>query len=177
MKLMAFQPNRAQDVIKLITDVFTDSEGVGEGNLIGQLAKALIETSSDDVFSFTAVEGDEVLASIFFSRLVLSNHQTAFILAPVAVATDRQKQGIGQQLIRFGIEQLKSKGIELLFTYGDPNYYSKVRFVPITEEEVKAPLTLSYPHGWLAQSLTQDEIDLKGITTHCIPALNDQRYW
>jgi len=177
MKLTAFQPNQAQDVIQLITDVFTDSEGADEGNLIGQLAKDLIETETDDVVCFRALENDKVIASIFFSRLVLSNHQIAFILAPVAVAIDRQKQGIGQRLIRFGIEQLKSKGIELLFTYGDPNYYSKSGFVPITEDEVKAPLKLSYPHGWLIQSLSDDDINLKGIATHCIPALNDQRYW
>ena len=65
------------------------------------------------------------------------------------MATGRQKKGIGQQLICFGIEQLKSKGIELLFTYGDPNYYSKVGFVSVTEEAIKAPLKLNFPHGWL----------------------------
>ena len=62
---MVFQSNQTTRVVQLITDVFTDSEGAEEGNLIGQFAKDLIETRMDDVFGFTAVETDKVVASIF----------------------------------------------------------------------------------------------------------------
>ena len=34
----------------------------------------------------------------------------------------------GQQLINFGLAHLKEIGVELVFTYGDMNFYSKVGF-------------------------------------------------
>lgn len=79
--------------------------------------------------------------------------QRAFILSPVAVSTDVQGKGVGQALIRYGLDHLKSLGVELVFTYGDPGYYSKVGFEQITEAIVKAPWPLSQPIGWLALAL------------------------
>ena len=64
-----------------------------------------------------------------------------------------------------------------LFTYGDPNYYSKVGFKPITEKLIKAPLKLSYPEGWLAQSLVSDEIQPITGNSYCVEAFNKPRIW
>ena len=101
----------------------------------------------------------------------------AFILSPVAIDTDYQKKGIGQKLILFGIDYLKQKQIALLFTYGDPNYYKKVGFQQVSETVIKAPLKLTYPEGWLAQSLVKDVIEpIEGPST-CVNALNHQHYW
>lgn len=46
------------------------------------------------------------------------------------------------------------QGVELIFTYGDPNYYSKVGFKPASQQVAKAPFESSYPEGWLGLSLT-----------------------
>lgn len=64
-----------------------------------------------------------------------------------------------------------------MLIYGNPNFYSKVGFQKITEAIVKAPLKLTYPEGWLAQSLISNEITpIKGNST-CVTALNNQKYW
>lgn len=80
-------------------------------------------------------------------------------MAPVAIHTDWQGRGIGQNLIKYGIYHLKKEGVTLMFTYGDPNYFSKVGFSQITEKVAKAPLKLSQPEGWLCQSLVGSEIE------------------
>jgi len=101
----------------------------------------------------------------------------AYILAPVAVQTDQQGKGIGQKLIAFGLDALSKDGVELAITYGDPSFYSKVGFQPVTEAVVPAPLTLQHPEGWLAQSLNGDEIQpIKGKSS-CVEALNKPEYW
>ncbi|QMU56914.1 MAG: hypothetical protein GKR98_01030 [Boseongicola sp.] len=38
--------------------------------------------------------------------------------------------------------------------YGVINFYAKIGFPRITEGIAQAPLPLSYPKGWLGQSLT-----------------------
>lgn len=178
MQLSLFKAEDKLAVIDLFTQVFSASEGKSEGKLIGELVSNLISTTApDDLFIFVASADENIIGCIFFSRMFLPNNQRAFILSPVAITTSEQGKGIGQKLISFGIDHLKKQDIELLFTYGDPNFYSKVGFLQISEDVIKAPLKLTYPEGWLAQSLTETDIEKIEGATQCVDALSDQRYW
>lgn len=178
MKLTTYNQNRFQEVIKLFTDVFSESEGQEEGKIIGQLVTELINTTdSNDLLGYVSISDGRIVGSIFFSRLTLPSDKIAFILSPVAVSSREQGKGLGQQLINFGIQQLKNHGVELVFTYGDPNFYSKVDFVKISEDVIKAPKKLTYPDGWLAQSLNNDNIASEAGVSKCVGALNKQEYW
>ena len=95
-----------------------------------------------------------------------------YILAHTPILR-RKRRGIEPQ----GIQQLTKEGVKLVFTYGDPNYYSKVGFRAITEEIAKAPLELSQPEGWLCQSLVGDEIEPIAGNSYCVEALNKPEYW
>lgn len=178
MNLTLYKTSHADAVKQLFTAVFTDSEGAEEGQRIGQLAFDLQATTApEDIVGCIAQDEEAIIGCIFFTRLRFEQPLNAFILAPVAIATAYQNQGIGQQLIHFGIEHLKKQQVEWLFTYGDPQFYAKVGFHVISEQIAKAPLSLTYPEGWLAQSLTAEE--LKPIRGHsrCVEALSKQEYW
>jgi len=178
MELSLFNSSQSQEVIELFTKVFSTSEGESEGELIGSLVSNLIATTKlQDLIGFVATSGNDIVGSIFFSRLIVPSEKTAFILSPVAIATNVQRKGIGQQLIKYGIHHLKSLSVDLVLTYGDPDYYSKVSFNPISESTVKAPLKLTYPEGWLAQTLDGSSIEIMEGDSHCVEALNDQKYW
>lgn len=178
MKFFLYDSSYSQDTIELFTHVFSDSEGKDEGNSIGKLVSELISnTKPQDLLGFVVLSQSKMVGCILFSRLTLPNEAIAFILSPVAVDTAHQCKGIGQKLISYGIEHLKRIGVELVFTYGDPNFYSKVGFKHINEECIKAPLKLTYPEGWLGQSLTSNPIEPVSGSTYCVDALNKQEYW
>jgi len=178
MNFEIYESNSPQGIKELFSSVFTNSEGQAEGELIGNLVLDLQETTDPkDLFSFIAKDGVNIIGCIFFTRLQFDVQISAFILSPVAVATQYQNQGIGQKLIKFGINHLKENNVELLFTYGDPNYYSKVGFKYISEKIIKAPLKLTYPEGWLAQSLVSDHIETISGNSTCVSALSNQQYW
>ena len=178
MNLSQYSSNDSEAIEKLFTKVFSDSEGQSEGLLIGKLARDLMRsTDPEDLYGFIAVENGQVIGSIFFSRITFESGVNAFILAPVAIHTDYQGQGIGQKLINFGIKVLKENGVDLVFTYGDPDFYRKVGFRPISETVAKAPFKLKYPHGWLCQSLPGNEIEPISGNSHCVEALNHPEYW
>lgn len=170
--------NDAAEIEQLFIKTFSDSEGQAEGEMIGRLARDFMSgTPERDLYCFVAREDGQIVGSIFFSRITFESEIKAFILAPVAVHTDHQGKGIGQRLIRFGLDTLSKDGVELAITYGDPNFYSKVGFQFVTEAIVPAPLTLQHPEGWLAQSLKGDEIQpIKGMSL-CVEALNKPEYW
>jgi putative acetyltransferase len=178
MKLSQFKPSCSADVIALYTEVFSSSESEEEGKIIGNLVSKLIKkTEQHDLVGFVASSNDRIVGCIFFSRLVVPNNSTAFMLSPVAIASEEQGKGIGQQLINHGLGYLKSIDINLVFTYGDPNYYSKVGFKPISESIVSAPFKLSQPEGWLAQSLDGSTINSAQGSSQCVEAFNNQAYW
>ena len=178
MKCLLFDSSYANEVIQLFTTVFSESENESEGKIIGNLVSKLITTTkAEDLIGFVATSGERVVGAIFFSRIIVPSEEVAFILSPVAIATSEQGKGVGQQLINYGLHHLKSSGVELAFTYGDPRFYSKVGFSQISESIVKAPFELSQPEGWLAQSLSDNPVEAMHGSTRCVDALSDQTYW
>jgi len=178
MEFTASQPGDTEEIVALFKKTFSDSEGAEEGLLIGNLTLELLTmTAPEDLYCFIAKEKDQIVGSILFTRLMFESDVRAFLMAPVAVHTDYQGKGIGQKLIKFGLDNLKKNRVELAFTYGDPNFYGKVGFQPISEEVLKAPLTLTYPEGWLAQSLVGDEIEPIPGDSKCVEAFNKAEYW
>jgi len=178
MNYSLFQPEQADEIQRMFANTFSDSEGESEGASIGNLVKELLETTpSHDLYVFVALERDKVVGSILFTRLTFDTDIKVFLLAPVAVATDYQGQGIGRGLINFGLQTLKTEGVGLVFTYGDPNFYSKVGFQQVTEQQFKAPLALTYPHGWMAQSLTDETLTPIAGESSCVAGFNKPEFW
>ena len=178
MKFSLFSESKSQEVIDLFKSVFSASEGDAEGQVIANFVGNLIATTkSQDLIGCIAEENEIIAGCIFFSRFVVPSGQNAFILSPVAVSTDFQSTGIGQKLIQYGLDHLRSLNVSLAFTYGDPSFYSKTGFEKIDENIVKAPCSLSQPIGWLAQSLNGQEIQAMIGPTQCVEALNDPSLW
>ena len=178
MQLSPFNSQQAQSVIQLFNQVFSASEGESEGQLVSDFVDQLMHTTpANDLFGFIAHSDIQIQGCIFFSRLVLSSGQNAFILSPVAISSDSQGKGIGQQLIKYGLAQLQASEVEYVFTYGDPSFYSRFGFEPISESQIKAPFTLSHPDGWLALAFEGYAIyDLTG-SCQCVEALNVPALW
>lgn len=170
---------RDQELVELFTATFSASEGASEGTLIGDLVRnQLSSTPAPDLYVFTAESNGAVIGGAVFSRLTYDqDDRSVFVLGPVAVATEWQGQGIGRQLLTYALQALREAGTDIAVTYGDPNYYARVGFAPVTEAFIPAPFKLQYPDGWLAQSLTETEMTpLKG-TAHCVEAFNDPAFW
>lgn len=183
-----YQAPYRQTVLALFREVFSQSENEAEGQSVEHLVSKLLNTSPKDaVFGCLAQEQRQqenspsteakVVACVFFSRLSMPNGSHAFLLSPLAVATKYQGQGLGQALVCYGLEQLKARMAELVFTYGDPAFYSKTGFKQLKASTLKPPYPLSQPQGWLMQALSPDaSIPLNG-QCHCVEAFQDPSYW
>ncbi|WP_170424417.1 GNAT family N-acetyltransferase [Ruegeria arenilitoris] len=164
---------------KLFQQAFSDSEGEDEGKVIGALVSDLLSnTPQDDLRAAIAHDGPKVLGCILFSRLRFERDtRQVFLMSPVAVRTDHQKSGIGQRLIGFGLDGLRNANVDYVVTYGDPAYYGKSGFLPISEDFAPSPMPLSHPHGWLGQALTEaGATPFKG-PSHCVEAFNKPELW
>lgn len=163
----------------LFADTFAASEGAEEGARIGALARAMLaDTPATDLRVFTAEDRGTLAGAILFSRLACDGDaRSVFVLAPVAVATDRQGEGIGQRLIANGLEALRAEGVDIAVTYGDPAFYGRVGFAPITTADIPAPYALQFPEGWLGQSLSGVRLGPVTGPCRCVAALADPVFW
>ena len=177
MELRKYQKSEANEIIELFKRVFSDSEGESEGLVISELVENIFKSTDEkDLFGFVSRTEDKITGCILFSRLTFETPIEAFMLSPVAVDTEHQGQGIGQKLINYGINELRSKGVELVFTYGDPNFYSKTGFKSISQEQIKSPYPLSHPEGWLGQSIQGNQIEIPEKPS-CVKAFDNPHYW
>ena len=179
MEFLTEHGGREVEIVDLFTATFTVSEGAEEGARIGQLVRNLLGcTAEKDLFVFTAEEDGAIIGGIVFSRLTYAQDERAvFVLGPVAVATVHQGKGLGQRLLAHGLAALRGAGVDIAMTYGDPNYYAKVGFLPISEADAQAPFPLNHPEGWLAQSLTERAMAPPKGPSCCVEALNDPVFW
>ena len=95
-----------------------------------------IRGTSAEVLSLVAEREGALTAHVLFSKVVQSDSRAACALGPVAVDPPLQGGGIGDALIRAGIERLRRADWALLFVLGDPGYYRRFGF------------ELAAPHGW-----------------------------
>jgi len=171
--------DRTGEIVSLFRQVFAAAEGADEGALIGALARDLIATTAPaDILVFSALEDGALVGCVVFSRLIYpEDARTVFLLAPVAVRTDRQGMGVGRALLGHALGEIAARGGDVVITYGDPRYYGRVGFRPITVREAAPPLVPSHPEGWLGQSLTDAPFTpLKG-PSRCVAALRDPAFW
>lgn len=171
-------PGDAAALEGLFVEVFAASGSAAEGAAIGSLVRRLIaETPANALRGYAADEEGRLVGGIFFSRLEVERGGPAVLLSPVAVATDWQGRGVGRGLIEHGLRELRQDGVKLAVTYGDPAFYGRVGFHPVTTAQLTPPFALSQPEGWLAQVLPgQPLADVLGPCT-CVAAFDDPSLW
>lgn len=170
---------REREIVELFTAAFTAAEGAAEGALIGALARDLLgRTAADELSVFTAEAAGVVAGAVVFSRLRFArDERRVFLLAPLAVAPARQGERIGRRLVARALTALRRAGVDIVLTYGDPAFYAKVGFAPISATFAPPPLALSRPEGWLARPLTDRATTPLRGPARCVEALNDPVFW
>jgi len=171
----------AGEIASLIHDSFAASEGPAEGARVGRLAAALLAGPAPAAEAFLAREGDALVGVVLFSPLAFSDDpRRVLLLSPMAVATGRQGEGIGQRLLGQALARLDAEGVDAVLTYGDPAFYGRLGFRPLDQRETAPPFPLSMPQGWLGRPPGGEASGalppMRG-TSRCAAPLSDPALW
>ena len=96
------------------------------------------------VASLVAETHAGIVGHILFSRLPIEQADRtleAAALAPVAVRTDWQRQGVGSALIRAGIARCREAAVPAIVVLGHPDYYPRFGFSAALAESLEAPFS------------------------------------
>ena len=119
-----------------------------------------------------AIVGHVCLSSITTE----AERMVGWILAPLAVASGHQGQGLGSALVQQAIGHAMDSDQPRILVYGDPAYYRRFGFDHQPAVAFKPPYPLSQPMGWqclVANGKTlHDSVDIR-----CHPALMHVDLW
>jgi putative acetyltransferase len=100
--------------------------GPTEADLVDQLRH-----SGTGFLSLVAEDEDIIVGHILFTSAVIEHDGKQVFgmgLAPLAVAPDRQRQGIGTALVEHGLGLLRKRGCPFVIVLGHPDYYPRFGF-------------------------------------------------
>jgi putative acetyltransferase len=90
--------------------------------------------------SFVAVDEGAVVGHILFTPITLAGATPGGMgLAPMAVPPARQGQGIGSQMVEYGIARLRGAGCPFVVVLGHPEYYPRFGFDKASRWSMKSP--------------------------------------
>jgi putative acetyltransferase len=100
-----------------------------------------LRADSKVLVGLVAVEEDHVVGHIVFSPVTIDCGDRTFSavgLAPMAVLPERQRRGIGSQLVKVGLVECRKSGYDCLVVLGHPAYYARFGFVPASRYGLKS---------------------------------------
>lgn len=151
-----------------------------EREIVSKLAiNLLFEETTPQTISLVAETGGAVVGHVAFSPVAIDNNENlqGYILAPLGVKPDYQNRRIGSKLINSGIQQLLKMGVDILFVYGDPKYYSRFGFSADTADLYTPPYKLQYAYGWQAIILDECKNVKSSVKIACVTSLCDSELW
>ena len=93
--------------------------------------------------SLVAIIDNKIVGHILFTKIKIAddkqNEFDSLALAPMAVKPDIQKNGIGGQLIRAGLDKARELNFKSVIVLGHEHYYPKFGFVPTNRWNIKSP--------------------------------------
>ncbi len=122
MKIQKVTEETRAKVYALLRRAFPGSEY--EADLVQAL-----HAKDKPAHEWVAIHTNKVIAYIAFSQAYHGHEVCGLHLAPMAVAPDFQKQGVGSELLRFALRQAPIKS-QPLFVLGKPGFYKRFGFEP-----------------------------------------------
>ena len=176
MNIRFAQETDLESILKVIETAFSDEENKVIMNLVQGLHQ---ETTSPSIKSLVVEDENQILGYVSYSPIFLKSDSSisGYILAPLAVSPEHQKQGIGSNLIKFGIDILTKDGAGVLLVYGDPNYYGRFGFNEEIGRIFIPPYSLDYPFGWTGMMLSGTAIPEQTIQFECVSSLSNPDLW
>ncbi|XDZ69650.1 GNAT family N-acetyltransferase [Alphaproteobacteria bacterium LSUCC0744] len=176
MDIRLAQETDLDSILKVIETAFSDEENKVIMNLVQELSR---EVTSPLIKLLVAEVDNQVIGYVSFSPIFLKSDPriSGYILAPLAVSPENQKQGVGSNLIKSGINMLTKDGVGVLLVYGDPAYYGRFGFKEEIGHSFLPPYTLQYPFGWTGMMLNGTVVPEEPIQFECVSALSKPDLW
>ena len=109
--------------------------------------------------SFVAEHDGRVVGHILFSRTLIETADESLpsvALAPLAVSPSHHRRGIGRQLVRTGVQWLRTRDERTVLVLGHPDFYAQFGF---STDRARALATPFPPDAFMALELVDAALE------------------
>lgn len=150
------EPRDVPDVYRLNEAAFKQPDEAELVNALRTNAQAFIPE-----LSLVADVDRRVVGHVLFTRCWIDHaagrSMESLALAPMAVLPEFQKQGIGDRLVRAGLDRARSLGFGSVIVLGHARYYPRFGFTPAEEWNIRPPFEVPADH-YMALELVPDAL-------------------
>ena len=176
MRIRRALPDDRATVLAIETAAFGRSDEA-------ELVAALLEdpTAQPMVSLLAEVNGRTVGHVLFTAARVVDDDAVvpASLLAPLAVAPEVQRRGVGLALIRAGVETLAALDVGLVFVLGHIDYYPRAGFRAALPLGLRAPYAIdpAVADAWMVRETRQGLLGAVRGKVQCADALMHPALW
>ena len=153
-------PSDVASIEKFYPDAFPDED-------LLPLVRELLREGAFVLSLVGIVDRARVGHVIFTTCRIAGGTDNVALLGPLAVAPACQRRGIGNALVREGLQRLKNAGVVQVYVLGDPAYYERLGFEPEAGVTPPYPLPDEWRGAWQSVSLQNAEQPPHGKL--CVP--------
>ena len=140
MKVRKIKNEEYVYIDEFVYEVFKNThytDGILERELVREIRESKYYIPELDL---VAEEDGKILGHFIISKFPISNQYAneMLILSPVSVAIDKQRHGIGKQMLKEGIAKAKEMGYKGMIVEGNPAFYNKLGFINSTKFKIYA---------------------------------------
>ncbi|MBM81013.1 MAG: GNAT family N-acetyltransferase [Planctomycetaceae bacterium] len=156
------QPADTDAIYRLITEAFQNEAEAHLVDTMRERGELLISAVAEDA-------QQQVIGHIAFSPVTVATNPKSLSgvgLAPMAVSPEHQRQGVGSQLIQYGLDRCRELNVDFVVVLGHPEYYPRFGF------QVASDCGFENEYGgddaFMAQELTPGGLfDCNGLVKYC----------
>lgn len=143
----------------------------------------LKDDTATPVVSLLAFKNNVAIGHILFTKVEFKSRRKSpvmHLLAPLAVVSEYQNQGVGSMLIRAGIEKLRLLNTKLVFVLGHIDYYPQFGFIRDANRfgfKAPYPIPNEVADAWMVQELVDGAIENYKGEIACAISLDKEEYW
>jgi putative acetyltransferase len=95
--------------------------------------------------SIVAAIDNDVVGYALYTRTFVDSQPCAYLVT-LGVLPDKQKSGVGERLVRHGLERCRGLGLELVFVQNDPRFFTPIGFQPAATYNITADIADTTGH-------------------------------
>jgi putative acetyltransferase len=161
--MLTIRPERSDDyhaVRRVLQQAF--GRAASEADLVDALRAS---SASVPDLCLVALDDEDVVGHLYFSRARLDSGDDVLALAPMAVVPERQGEGIGSHLLEDGLRRAMETAFPLIVVVGHATYYPRFGFVPADAYGIRAPWDVP-AEAWMALRLPAYRPTVRGLVTY-----------
>lgn len=150
----------SEQIEKVIKEAFK-AIPVRSGSEYEMVKKLRKESTFNPKYARVAISENKIIGYVIFSKVHIINGplKTPILnLAVISITPSKQRQGIGEDLIRNALSIARKEGEEAIIVLGHPTYYPRFGFKPASTWGIKLPFEAP-DESFFALELVPDSLE------------------